>query len=279
MNHELHKFPVETKEELQIALKQIDDWETSQKNIWVWERIGRLPFLLLDKLTPQIVHKKIGLALDELGSFIQTGGRYLISEKHVLDRLGTNLYKEHRIDVGRHQLIWTDIRELPLDVMDRTADEFAGSRSKLATVQGATTGFGGLFTLAIDIPAVLGLSLKVIQELSLCYGYDPKDKQERIFAVKCLQFASSDTVGKQAILEQLAHFGGDAENSGAVSQLQGWREVIMTYRDNFGWKKLFQLVPVAGMVFGAWVNRGTLQDVAEAAKMLYRKRRILERLK
>jgi hypothetical protein len=56
---------------------------------------------------------------------------------------------------------------------------------------------------------------------------------------------------------------------------ESWqREVVNAYRDNFGWKKLFQLVPVAGMVFGALINRGALQDVSEAAKMLYRKRRV-----
>ncbi|HBS45421.1 MAG TPA: hypothetical protein DEA91_14890 [Paenibacillus sp.] len=44
------------------------------------------------------------------------------------------------------------------------------------------------------------------------------------------------------------------------------------------WKKLFQAIPVAGMFFGAYTNRKALEEVAEAARMLYRKRRILERL-
>ncbi len=133
-------------------------------------------------------------------------------------------------------------------------------------------------TLAIDIPALLGISLKALQELAICYGYDPNEKSERLFVVKCLQFASSDIVGKRAVLEELSRMTGDEEKSQMMSQLQGWREVVNAYRDNFGWKKLFQMVPIAGMVFGAFINRGTLKDVAEAGKMLYRKRRILERL-
>ncbi len=63
-----------------------------------------------------------------------------------------------------------------------------------------------------------------------------------------------------------------------MSQLQGWREVVYTYRDNFGWKKLFQMVPVAGMIFGAFINRSMISDLSEAGMMLYRKRKILERL-
>ncbi|MNC53232.1 EcsC protein family protein [compost metagenome] len=50
------------------------------------------------------------------------------------------------------------------------------------------------------------------------------------------------------------------------------------YRDNWGWKKMLQAIPVAGMFFGAYTNRKALEDVAEAARMLYRKRRIIARI-
>lgn len=77
----------------------------------------------------------------------------------------------------------------------------------------------------------------------------------------------------------LNSFHQDNKNNQIVSQLQGWREVVTTYRDSFGWKKLFQMVPIAGIIFGALINRSSMNDVAEAGKMLYRKRRIHERLK
>jgi hypothetical protein len=63
-----------------------------------------------------------------------------------------------------------------------------------------------------------------------------------------------------------------------MSKLQGWREVVYTYRDQFGLKKLLQMVPVAGMLFGAYTNRSMVKDIAETGIMLYQKRRILERL-
>ncbi|UVI32610.1 EcsC family protein [Paenibacillus spongiae] len=254
----------ETKEELTDALQVVLKWEREQKDIFFWEKLGRLPFMLLDKLTPRFLQQKVGQALDEVGSFLQTGGRYIISEREVLRNLGVQSLGEAAV--------------LPLTSMNKTAEELSESRKTYATVQGATTGFGGLFTLAVDIPALLGLSLKVIQEIAISYGYDPKEKEERVFAVKCMQFASSDIVGKRAILEQLALFGQPGSHNQMASQIQGWREVMTTYRDNFGWKKLFQMIPIAGMLFGAYINRGTLQDVSEAARMLYRKRRLLDRL-
>ncbi|MEH7177541.1 EcsC family protein [Neobacillus vireti] len=264
---------VESADYLHSELKKIEDWEKKQKDLWFWEKIGRLPFMLLDKLTPKFIQDKIGLAIDELGSYIQTGGQYLVNEESILKKFAPEgalwTVDGIRLDLHKH---------VPISRMDEVANEIGNSRTKMATIQGATTGIGGLFTLAVDIPVLLGLSLKVLQEISLCYGYDPKEKSERIFIVKCLQFTSSDIVGKKAILVDLASFHQGNQSNQIVSQLQGWREVVTTYRDSFGWKKLFQMVPIAGIIFGAIINRSSMSDVAEAGKMLYRKRRIVERL-
>lgn len=261
---------LESNDYLNDELKKIEVWENKQKDLWFWEKIGRLPFMLLDKLTPKFIQDKIGLAIDELGTYIQTGGQYLIKEEHIL--------KKFAPESSSDELNFGILDQVPISKMDEIADELRSSRTKIATVQGATTGIGGIFTLAIDIPVLLGLSLKVLQEISICYGYDPKEKSERIFIVKCLQFTSSDIVGKKAILEELSSFQQGGQKQQMISQLQGWREVVTTYRDSFGWKKLFQMIPIAGMIFGAFINRSSINDVAEAGKMLFRKRRILERL-
>lgn len=287
---------IETQEQLQEQLRQIVKWEKTQKKVWIWEKIGRIPFMLLDKLTPNVVREKLGTALNEIGGFIQTGGQYLVQEKSMLKRLhkASHLGDAQVLQVdtlakdringsdgdGKEQPFTIGhVIELPLSVMDEVADELIASRVKFAAAQGATTGIGGIFTVAIDIPVVLGMSLKVLQELALCYGYDPKEKQERIFIVKCLQFSSADVVGKKAILEELtAHFDNNNHEAQAFSQLQGWREVVQTYIDSFGLKKLLQLVPIAGIVFGSINNKEMMEGVGEAGKMLYRKRRIVKRL-
>lgn len=269
----------DTKEQLASALLEIEGWEKEQKDLWFWEKLGRLPFMLLDKVTPKFIQEKLGQAVDEIGGYIQTGGKYLVSERAVIERLQRNADPNViRAFSAGEQLTLENVPALPLPVMNKSAEQLSTSRTAIATLQGATTGIGGIFTLAIDIPAVLGLSLKIIQEIAICYGFDPKLKEERIFAVKVLQFASSDIVGKKAILEDLSAFGSENRSNQMMSQLQGWREVVTIYRDNFGWKKLFQMIPVAGILFGAFINRGMLNDVAEAATMLYRKRRVLLKL-
>lgn len=262
----------ESRNELLTHLEEIRKWEEDQKGLWFWERISRLPFKILDRLTPQLIHKKIGQALDEIGSYLQTGGKYLVSEKSITKRYEKKLNIEG-IDLA-------DIAKQPIAVMDEISDNIIASRAKIAMTQGATTGIGGLFTLTIDIPLILGLSLKTLQEIALTYGFDPNDKRERVFIIKCLQFASSDIVGKKAIIEELATYDEPNENVNRkmISQVQGWREVMVSYRDNFGWKKLLQMVPIAGILFGSFVNKSMIEDIGEAGKMLYKKRRILQKL-
>ncbi|KUP37698.1 hypothetical protein AU385_01155 [Bacillus halotolerans] len=261
----------ELKEDLYQQLKEIEKWEKEQQKVWFWEKLSRLPFQLLDKLTPEFIQKKIGKLLDEVGSFVQTGGQYLTSEKQII-----KIFQKKLPDQTIESL--KDVQKAPLAVMDDVAEAMGKNRINAATVQGATTGVGGVFTLAADIPAVLGLSLKTLQDIAVAYGYDPKEKKERVFIVKCLQLTSADVVGKKSILKELKDYDQDRTYKNVASQIQGWREVVLGYRDTFGWKKLFQMVPVAGMVFGAAANRSTLNDITETGMMLYKKRRVLERL-
>jgi hypothetical protein len=262
---------VETKEVLTEELIVIEEWEKQQSGLWFWERLGRLPFKILDKLTPQFIHNKIGILLDELGSYIQTGGKYLINERILFDTIQNK--------VGSPIESFEDVSAIPLTNMKELTQDISEKRTKIATIQGASTGIGGLFTLAIDIPALLGLSLKTLQEIAVIHGYNPNDKLERVFIIKCLQFTSSDIVGKEAILKELSTYSEKgAASTEAISQLQGWREVVYTYRDQFGWKKLFQMIPIAGLIFGAYTNRSMIKELAEAGEMLYRKRQVLDRL-
>ncbi|MBC6971643.1 EcsC family protein [Bacillus sp. Xin] len=257
---------MESKELLLKEITMIEKWEKEQEDLWFFEKWGKIPFAILDKLTPKFIHKKINLLLDELIQYLNSGSKYLIHPQTTIEKF-------------ENAASLTDVQKFPLSEMDSIVDKMIKNRKSVATAQGATTGFGGIFTLAIDIPAILSMSLNVLQEIAICYGYNPEDMQERLFIVKCLQFSSSDMVGKQTILHELKHFDSRANHDDSMSQVKSWREVFTVYRDNYGWKKLFQIIPVAGMIFGAYLNRKTIEEIAEVGKMLYKKRRVLDRLK
>lgn len=281
---------MDSRETLDRELEQILKWEKGQKDLFIWDKIGRLPFAMLDKVMPKALKQKIGDSLNEVGQYVQNGGKFLVQKKKVAELLREEATKsgysmkadtsyDEQDEEARDTTKIHSVEGLPLEVLDRTADNITDSRTRFAAAQGAATGIGGIVTIAADIPMVMGLSLKVLQEMALCYGYDPDKPQERIFIVKCLQFSSADIVGKKAIMDELADYDNPDKQVEVISQMQGWREVFNSYSESFGWKKLFQLIPIAGMVFGSVSNKNTIRDVAEAGKMLYKKRLILQRLK
>ena len=262
---------LETKEQLNVYLTEIQKWEKDQKGLFFWEKLGRLPFKILDKMTPKFIQEKIGLLVNEIGSYIQSGGKYLINEQQMVNKIKkiTSTPVESIDDIGY----------IPIEDMINISKKLQNDRSKIATIQGASTGVGGIFTLAIDIPIILGMALKTLQEIAIIHGYNPNEKEERIFIIKCLQFSSADIVGKEAILKELSMMSeSDNPSDSMIRQLKGWQEVFFTYRDHFGWKKMLQMVPIAGIIFGAFINKGMIQDISEVGMMLYRKRRIYEKL-
>ncbi|MDN8842413.1 EcsC family protein, partial [Staphylococcus aureus] len=76
----------EDRTDLERQLRDIQKWEKAQQRAMFWQTFTRLPFQLLDKLTPQFIQRKIGLILDETGTFIQSGGQYLTSEKRIMKK-------------------------------------------------------------------------------------------------------------------------------------------------------------------------------------------------
>lgn len=255
---------MENKETLNKELQDINKWIKNEQKGHFWEVVGRMPFWLLDKFTPSFIQNKLDLIFKELAKYVDYGGRYLIKENKILSKLKVETL--------------SDARELPLAISDQAANELKKMRGRFATVQGATTGIGGFTTLAADIPILLGTSLKVLQEMALLYGFDPRDEKERVFIIHCLQFAFAEGGGKRAVLNELESSWGEESMKKTASQLKGWREVFQTYRDHIGWKKLLQTVPIAGILVGAFLNRSMIGQVADTGQMFYKKRRILEKL-
>ena len=56
---------MDTKEQLTGQLQAIQEWEQDQKGLWFWEKLGRLPFKILDKMTPAFIQDKIAVLLSE----------------------------------------------------------------------------------------------------------------------------------------------------------------------------------------------------------------------
>lgn len=179
----------EERTDLERQLRDIQKWEKAQQRVMFWQTFTRLPFQLLDKLTPQFIQRKIGLILDETGTFIQSGGQYLTSEKAHHEKVSKTAAARYMSNASRHP-------QCAACRHGRNRRSHSAYKRKGRDGAGSRNGVGGVFTLAADIPAMLGLSLKTLQDIAVAYGFDPKDKKERVFIVRLLQLASSDVIGK-----------------------------------------------------------------------------------
>lgn len=85
-------------------------------------------FKILDKLTPAFIQKKIGVLLDELGSFIQGGGKYLTQKNGMLKKV-QQLVPDKTIETI------DDLKTVPLNVMNIVSGDLKTNRGNVATVQ------------------------------------------------------------------------------------------------------------------------------------------------
>ena len=49
---------IDSKDWLKEELKQVENWEKDQSDLWFWEKLGRLPFKIIDKWTPAFIQKQ-----------------------------------------------------------------------------------------------------------------------------------------------------------------------------------------------------------------------------
>ena len=113
---------MESKDKLLKELSIIEKWEKSQRGLWFWEKISRIPFKVLDKLTPKFIHDKIAVLLEEIGVYIQSGGKYLTFKK--------SLYRMIEKEADKPINSVLDIQDLPLQLMDKISHEVISKRKK-----------------------------------------------------------------------------------------------------------------------------------------------------
>ena len=71
---------MESRETLDGELEQILKWEKEQKDLFIWDKIGRLPFAMLDKVMPKAIKQKIGDP-ERSGSVFANGWQVPCSEE------------------------------------------------------------------------------------------------------------------------------------------------------------------------------------------------------
>ena len=71
-----------------------------------------------------------------------------------------------------------EMRLLPREVLNDLADQTIATSMKLAAMEGLGLGFGGVFTIVPDMGILAAISLRMVQKLSLIYGFEYATEHE-----------------------------------------------------------------------------------------------------
>nr|WP_320015507.1 EcsC family protein [uncultured Desulfobacter sp.] len=187
----------------------------------------------------------------------------------------------------------SEIRELlkkDLVFLDKLSSNVHNWAIGLATTGGIATGLGGAVTLAADVPAMVTLALRTIYKIGLCYGYEPKTNDDRLFILAVLAISSANSIGDKMIaLNTLHAVRANPENSPEPSPddtTESTPKKPITKKDtdigidhlskaiglNITKRKMLQLIPAVGAVVGGSVNGWYLKDIGWSARRAYQER-------
>ncbi len=88
-------------------------------------------------------------------------------------RLDPEKYLKHlRQRLGRPIYSWQDLRQVSDEELNRHGDEVVKSSAKLAALEGAGLGLGGLVMTLPDFGILAAITIRMLQKLSLTYGFE-----------------------------------------------------------------------------------------------------------
>jgi uncharacterized protein (DUF697 family) len=141
---------------------------------------------------------------------------------------------------------------------------------RMAALEGAGTGAGGILLGLADFPLLLAIKMRLLFEISAIYGQQTNKIEERLFLLTIFQLAFASEAHKERVLGMIEQWG-----EGEVIDID-WRQWQQDYRDHIDLVKMFQLVPGIGAVVGAYANYHLIDHLGETAIQCFRLRLLKE---
>ncbi|GED02300.1 EcsC family protein [Bacillus atrophaeus] len=162
-----------------------------------------------------------------------------------------------------------DTTSLSVREKDKLAKKTIASYQKMAAAEGIGTGAGGFMLGVADFPLLLSIKMKCLFTLSSIYGFDVKDRDERLYLLLIFQLAFSSDEHRKKVFSAL-------ENWETVKEDIDWRVFQQEYRDYIDVVKLFQLLPGIGAAVGGIANYKLLAQLGETARHVFHLRLLKE---
>jgi uncharacterized protein (DUF697 family) len=95
------------------------------------------------------------------------------------------------------------MKDVPLDRLDAIAKQLIRDAERLALAEGAGFGLGGMITFLPDAGILTVITLRLIQRLSLLYGFETRGRDQRMEMWKAAAAAAGIDYGKDLAEKQI----------------------------------------------------------------------------
>ncbi|MGD1103545.1 MAG: EcsC family protein [Terriglobia bacterium] len=177
-------------------------------------------------------------------------------------------YLKHlRRAYGLHVTSFREMNTVPLPVVDYLADKTIRASMKMAMLEGAGAGLGGMLSILPDIGFLGGITWRMIQKLSLLHGFEYASEDDMADLWLAAASAAGVDMGKDLVRKQVIER--------FVPRLI--ERIAVRAGGEIAENGLCRLVPVLGSAMGGTLNYYFVRGWGRRAQRHFRERHILLR--
>jgi hypothetical protein len=151
--------------------------------------------------------------------------------------------------------------------LDDLATRFIRSGMKVAAVEGAGLGLGGMLTIVPDLSILAGITLRTIQKLSLLYGFEYSTDEETAELWIAAASAAGVDISRELLEKEVINKFVPRVIQRIAVQASG--EVVEKWSG--------RVIPVASSLIGAGLNYYFVRAWGERARAHFRERHLEKR--
>src|ERR1700682_3394558 len=169
----------------------------------------------------------------------------------------------YRLPISSYQGVYSlDVSEL-----DAVADSIVRSGMKIAAVEGAGFGLGGMLTIVPDLGILSAITMRTIQKLSLLYGFEFNTDDEIAELWIAAASAAGVDISRELLEKEVVNKFVPRVIQRIAARASG--EVVEKWAG--------RVIPLASSVIGAGLNYWFVRAWGERAKSHFRQRHLLLR--
>lgn len=183
------------------------------------------------------------------------------------------------------------LRSKSIKLSDKLANEVHNWAIGIAAAEGTVTGVAGIYGIVVDVPSLVVLSIRTINKIGLCYGYEVKTKEDEAFLLSVLSSASANTykektealltlkVIQNVIAKQTWKKMAQTSATNKLSKeaaVIALKNLAKQLGVNITKRKALAAIPVVGGVIGGSINAWYIKEVGWAARRIFQERWLTE---